>query len=150
MLGLAMAVPLLVLGCWHVFQAYRSASWPATDGVVISAAIKHSNNRNHSGRGSSGKTVAAKIRYSYQVDGITYRNDTVRFGNVYMSDLFGVARATVKRHPPGPGTVYYNAQDPGVSVLEPGLHGSLFIPTGAGLLFTIISAAFILHGVRRK
>lgn len=146
-LGLVIALPLLLQGCWNMLQAFRSTSWPSTDGVVISSGTKHSETR--AGRRSSGTAVAANIQYSYQVDGVTYHNDTVRLGNVYASDLFGIASATVKRHPAGPETIYYDAQNPGISVLEPGIHASLCLPTGAGLLFTILSGAFLLRELRR-
>lgn len=145
---LVMALPLLALGCWQAWLAQRSTSWPAADGVVLSSTIARPENDVMPGRGTRGTTSAAKIRYAYQVNGVNYQNDTVRFGNVYTNDLFGTASATVKRHPPGPATVYYDAQDPGVSVLEPGLHGLLLVRTGAGLLFTILGCVVLFNGVQ--
>jgi hypothetical protein len=143
---LLLALPLLGWGCWQALQAHRSTFWPATEGVVISSTIGHPDNDARSrGRTSS----AAQIRYTYQVDGVAYQNDTVRFGNVYTSGAFGIATATVRRHPPGPATIYYDARDPGTSVLEPGLHSLLLVKIVAGLLFTLLGCHFVRKGIRR-
>ena len=145
---LLLALSLLAQGSWQAFQACRSTSWPAADGVVISSRIRRPE---RDGDALADTTSAAEIRYSYQVDGVAYKNDTVRFGNVFMNDSFGKASATVKRHPPGPTTVYYDAHNPRESVLEPGLHiGNLLGPTGAGLLFTIVGCAVVRNGLRRR
>lgn len=148
-LCLVIALPTLGQGCWHAWLAHSSNSWPSTSGIVTSSTVKEA--EENSSHRSAKPAVAASVRYSYQVDGAIYHNDTVRFGNSFSARAFGTAEATVKRHPRGPATVYYDPQDPDNSVLEPGLHrGNLIGPTGAGLLFAILGGVVLCNGLRRR
>jgi hypothetical protein len=65
---LIVGLPMFAYGGWQTFQARRSAFWPSAAGVVLSSAIGHPT-------GTSKKTSAAEIRYSYKVSGVSYEND---------------------------------------------------------------------------
>lgn len=119
---------ILVAGLRNVWYGWQSARWPATQGEITSSAVKyHSSNK---GRGS----YSAEIRYQFRVEPSTYTGDRVAFGGV--SGKHAGAQTIVNRYPQGkPVEIHYHPTDPGLCVLEPGLHAFAFALPGAGLVF---------------
>lgn len=151
-LPLIVGVPPLLLGCWNIVEAYRSRSWPSVQGVILSSKAQSSPDNQTPSHGTGihiSDTARAEIRYRYEVDGTSYENDCVRFGQVYSSSrLFGRAKATASRHPPGPGTIYYDQKSPDRSVLEPGFSFDVFLMPGVSLIFTGLGVALVFRGLR--
>lgn len=99
-----------------VVNAVRSESFHTTTGTVISSKVTE-----HSG--DEGPTYSADIVYRYNVLGFERTGDTYRFGTYAPGSRW--ARNVVAAHRVGqPVTVYYDAHDPTLSVLKPGLDGS--------------------------
>jgi hypothetical protein len=100
-----------------VVNAVRSESFRTTTGTVISSkVVEHS--------GDDGPSYSADIRYRYYAFGYERIGDTYRFGR-YAPSGSRWARDVVAAHRVGQAvTVYYDANDPGLSVLKPGLDGS--------------------------
>lgn len=121
-------------GLWEVFHSHRSGSWPSVDGTVVSSKVVAGT----SGTGKSRSTTyEAEVKYRYQVDGAAYESDVLRIGQKSMGLKSG-AQDDVRRHRPGPETVYYDPADPSNSVLEPGLHWSLSVKPVVGCLFVVV------------
>jgi hypothetical protein len=100
-----------------VINAVRSTSFQATTGSVLSSKVTE-----HSG--DEGSTYSADIRYRYNALGYEWTGGTYRFG-AYSNAGRRWARDVVAAHRVGePVTVYYDASDPSLSVLKPGLDGS--------------------------
>ena len=154
-LPLIVGLPPLFLGCLNLLQAWQSRSWPGTPGMILSASAQASPDSSSIPQGRSGvhidDTQAAKIRYSYEVAGTKFENDCVRFGQVYSSSrLIGTAQATVRRHPPGPGTVYFDPDRPERSVLEPGFSCDVFLMPGISAVFAGAGFYLVFKGLRKS
>jgi hypothetical protein len=121
-------------GLWEAFQVQRSGSWPSVDGIVVSSKVAAVT----SGTGNSRSTTyKADVKYRYQVDGTAYKSDALRLGQISMGMKSG-AQEDVRRHLPGPETVYYDPAEPSNSVLEPGLYWSLCLKPVVGCLFVVV------------
>jgi hypothetical protein len=84
--------------------------------VISSKVTEHS--------GDDGPSYRADIRYRYNALGSERMGETYRFG-AYGTSGSRWARKVVAAHRVGqPVTVYYDADDPTLSVLKPGLDGS--------------------------
>lgn len=135
---LCICLPILFISCWELYEAYQSRSWPSVKGIIHLSTTEVAESTPGT-RG--GQTSKAKIHYSYEIDGKKYKNDVVRFGQVYSnSRLFGKAKKTSQRHPTGPATIYYDPTSPNHSVLEPGFSFDVFLMPGVFLIFVIIGA----------
>ena len=105
-------VIVLVFGVIVRQHAMRSRLWPVAPGVVTESSL-------YGGR--KGNSKKARIFYRYAVNGQTYRGDVVSFGRLFLDDQ----SEWVARYPQSAMVdVHYDPQDPGVSVLEPGLGSS--------------------------
>jgi hypothetical protein len=125
---------LCLWGLWEGFQAQRSGSWPSVEGTVVSSRVKLGT----SGTGNSRSTTyEADVLFRYQVDGAAYENDVLRIGQVSTGWKSG-AQEDVRRHPPGPGIVYYDPAEPSNSVLEPGLYWGVTLKPVVGCLFFVV------------
>lgn len=133
---LIVCVSLFSTGIGDALQAHRSKSWPSVEGTVVSSKVtSHSS----SIRGSSGTSCKAEVRYQYQIDGASYENDVLRFGQI-KTGIRSFPEGDVKRHPLGETVVYYDPEEPENSVLEPGLNLSLTVPL-------LIKVPFLVFGV---
>lgn len=111
------------LGCvaW-VFSkqlvARRSLDWPTTWGTITSASLERSamgglqNNHN--------STWAAKVLYEYEVDGRTYRGDTICSGGELNTSFKSRAEERCRQYSPGSRVqVHYDPEDRNTCCLEP-------------------------------
>jgi len=100
-----------------VVHAVRSEGFQTTTGTVVSSEVTE-----HSG--DEGPSYSADIRYRYNVAGRELTGETYSFATFPPSGSRW-AREIVAAHPEGRAvTVYYDADDPALSVLKPGLQGS--------------------------
>ncbi|MBI2122008.1 MAG: DUF3592 domain-containing protein [Candidatus Sungbacteria bacterium] len=121
------------LGIPMLMNATASQSWPAVEGV-----IKISEFTTNRDRDDGGVTYGASIVYDYTVKGTVYSGSNVHFGQYSTSDP-SYGRGLVNRYPVGEQiNVYYDPNDPSISVLEPGAGWSSFMVVGIGALFTLL------------
>lgn len=136
MIGLVMFAAGIILIVWsgrEALEAYKSKSWPTTEGMVTSSYV-HKRESPPSDKNKH-PTYHAKINYAYTVDGMHYTSERIRF-----VDNIGGSREKAKRmadeYFAGKTViVYYNPDDPGMALLKPGVIFSTFIPCLAGLAF---------------
>lgn len=123
----------------HDFSlALRSSSWPKTTGVVEQSNVSTS-------RSTKSTTHTPVVHYRYQVGETTYTSSRIGFYD-YGSNHIDVANACCSRYPTGASiVVYYSAESPDVSVLEPGFAmGLMTLPflgcvfVGVGLLAIVL------------
>jgi len=118
---------------WNILQnAKASSSWPTAEGTVTISEVT----RNSSADG--GVSYSPEVTYEYTASNQHYESYTIKFGeNSYSSRR--KAEGITSGYPVGKEvTVYYDPQDPGRSVLEPGVSGGSYIVLGIGVLFALI------------
>lgn len=141
--GLA-AVFLLVGGGllwwgWNILQDARaSASWPTVDGRVTRSEVTESTDAD------GADTYRPEVTYEYQVDDRSYENSTIKFGeNSYSTRRR--AEEIAANYPVGKRvTVAYDPNEPGQSVLEPGVTGGSYIVLGVGAVFVAVSLLILI------
>ena len=141
----ACGIMLFLFGAWKTVEAHSSASWSSVAGIVVNSSVEtHSGNAS---RPRGGTSYAGGVTYQYTVDTKTYSNDVVRIGQL---STWSKSRAeeTVRRHPVGATTVFYNSKSPQQSVLEPGIHADNFLVPIVGLMFSAVG--LFLYRDRRK
>jgi len=120
---------LLLLGIglfgWEVYSAAKSneaSSWPSTTATITQSEIKKvRKSRRRRGRRRSSWSRELHVQYDYYVQGQSYNNNRVAFGNSVSNALDSIGRPNVvDQYPKGKSvTVYYNPDNPKDSVLEP-------------------------------
>ncbi len=121
-------VLLVTFAAYLAWMGQASQSWPRVQGHVISSEVSESARRRDT-----------KIRYAYTVDDIRYESDRIQFGPV-----IGIgpesADAYVERFPPDSRPrIAYDPENPGRSVLVPGIRWGTLVIGAAGLaLFGVL------------
>lgn len=109
LLGFIMVGLLLIVGslglCWI---NSGTTSWPKIEGHVLSTATAGVLT-------DSGEAISTRIIYFYELEGMRYQNDRIRFGFVTSSGRYLGLRNGDKI------TVHVNLSDPTQSVLETGV-----------------------------
>lgn len=112
----------------------ESKSWPSVDGKVVSSTIEIKQQE------SNGKMIDMfypKVRYEYFVSGSQFYNNRISFGD-YGSNKRKSAGKICNKYPTNLNvTVYYNPQNPKISVLKrKGGLGNL-VTLAVGILFSL-------------
>jgi hypothetical protein len=116
--------------------AWRSRRWPHVEGLVLESDVEEvSRGRRHS------RQYRPVIVYSYEVEGVAYRNDQLGFGfdNFFGDGLYG-RRADAERfatgyRPGAPVSVAYDPENPFRAVLKTGLNKGHIVSLLFGLFF---------------
>ena len=123
--GVFVVIALFTYGAWLMFigevgdivRGFASKSWSSTQGVVLSSRVSS----------SPGLDVIwhPVVTYQYTVDDRAFEGDVIAFHSLSGPRVGGSNRADVQEMADGyaVGTtveVYYDPQDPAVSVLQPG------------------------------
>lgn len=147
---LAAGIGLSIWGHGMLEEARASADWPTVSGTIVSSDVSVS--KSTSGSGSKRKTSTVyepSITYKYEVDGKPFTSSRVTT-NDYSSSSSKRAYRIVKKYPEGStAKVYYNPDEPYLSVLEPGTTFMSYLPFGAGLLFAVVGGLVLLGGIFR-
>lgn len=115
-------------------KAKASKNWPTASGVVQESRVE-------THRGDDSTTYSPHVIYTYAVDGLEYKSDTIYFGK-YSSNSISTHQEVVKRYPEKKKVdVYYDPENPVTSVLEPGAKWSSYLAYGCGLVFLVIGLA---------
>ena len=123
-------------------NARQSTSWPTAKGTILTSDVNKSTHRGTTNVGNSGgsQTVTsykAAISYEYSVNGELFFSDKVSFGETGESAARAYAKA--KNYPPGQKvSVFYDPDNPGVAVLEPGVAKSAYLLMFMGVFFIIL------------
>jgi hypothetical protein len=118
--------------------AFRSPRWPTTTGTIVVSDVQ----RNRDSEGAS--TYRAEITYRYIVRGTEYVGDRPVFCSFIGSPWSKRAVQLVRRFPAGASVpVHYDADDPGESVLVPGLNRNIL----GALLFTAVMILIGAFGI---
>lgn len=130
---LAVGAGLSIWG-WYILQNARaSANWPMAEGVITESEVTHSEDS------EGGDSYRPEVAYQYTVGNRQHESYTIKFGeNSYSSR--GRAEDIAATYAVGRQvTVYYDPEQPGRSVLEPGVTGGSYIVLGVGLFFVVLT-----------
>ncbi len=149
---------LLLAGAITTYFGHRmytnakvSTDWPSVTGKITHSEVDSERKTTGSGKRRRTRTMySADVRYRYLVDGKPYSGQKVSFGEVGSSSS-GSARKIVNRYPVSREVpVFYNPEEPELSVLEPGTSWSSMLPLGIGILFILVGLASLVPGVRSR
>jgi hypothetical protein len=112
--------------------AKESRNWPSAPGVITHSSVGRERN--------NGSTMySADIAYRFKVNDQDYVGNNITHGGNWSSSRPGSAKRTTARYPVGKDVdVYYDTEDPGRNVLEPGTSLSSYAVYGIGWLFLIL------------
>jgi hypothetical protein len=112
-------------------EAYASRTWPQTAGVIAESRVERVN------RGTK-VSYDAIINYRYGVNNQQYAGDRLRMADAKSSKQ-SAAEARVAQYPVGKTvTVYYDANDPQKSTLEPGVSWRSFAYLGIPVVMLVM------------
>lgn len=131
------AVGLFVSGR-DLLRGRSSASWPTTQGEVVYSSLEQSMSTDSDG--DTSVTYGAKIVYNYQVGGQQLTGDRRAFSESRTSSARRAQEITNRYQVGAAVTVYYDPNNPQVSVLEPG--------TGfGGVIVPVITLGMLIFGL---
>jgi len=129
--GYSFATPLVKI----LLSAYESQNWPQTSGTVIHTEVKQDR---------KGRTYAL-VEYAYPVNGQEYQSSRVSF--MGLDDGAPSPQEVVALYAAQKGvTVFFDPNNPGESVLRPGLHS--YFPLGLLAVGLLVVASAIVSMVR--
>jgi len=137
---LFVAFGAIAVAGYFFLKSQRTRDWPSVEGVITKSGTRIQREPGTSGT----PTTIADVRYTFVIDGVEYRNDTISLSQ-YGSSSASHAVKEARRYPVGSRVmVFYNPENHFDSVLErktpwvfiglfAGL-GSIFIYIGFGML----------------
>lgn len=136
---LGFGVFFFIFGIYYKHVVEKSAGWPTAVAFIERSYVDQSVD--------DGKTrYRAKIQYSYVVNGVAYKNNRVRFGNVTTKEF---SEKTVSQYPEhSEVTIYYDPTDHAKSVIEPGANFVVKAVPVLGAFFILFSIALLKFGPR--
>ena len=134
-------------GITTINKGKESTGWPTTPGKIIQSEIEE--RETTTGTGSDRRTTissVAQLEYEYSIDGTSYKSRRVSFAQSSQE-----AQAIVNRYPLGKGVkVYYDPDDHGFAVLEPGLKKGSYFFVGFGGFIALFGLIFMIAGVKKS
>ena len=130
-------VVVMSVGIKWAFDAVEISKWPTTHGTIIESGIDYNTSE---GRNDGNPPIlfGSKVKYSYETGGIEYTSSRISFIHT-ISDNPSVEKKHAAKYVEGSRVrVYYNSEDPSLSLLEPGFESFICIPLILGLIFGII------------
>ncbi len=134
-------------GVNNIINARQSASWPTTEGRILSSDVKKGIYRGTRIWGT-GISYGAAISYEYSLNGESFSSNKVLFGEV--SGVSGdAARAYVKKYPKGTRvSVFYDPDNPSVAVLESEVSRSTYLRLGIGVFLIVMLFGVYMFAVK--
>ena len=135
------SIVLIVLGIAALYLSYRgykvsklSVDWPSTTGVILHSKYSASVNSN------GAPVYSSNIRYSYKIQDKVYESTRVFFGSALSSTFSSESEKelSMKYKATQDVIVFYNPENPKISVLETGYHSRLNIGFISGAVFILI------------
>lgn len=145
---IAVGIGLTIKGYYTLGNANASSEWPTTKGQIIRSTVeKFKNTKDVGKRRKYTSMYRPNIVYEYSVDGFTYTSENYTFIEQHSSDA-GDIRQIIDRYPTGQiVSVYYSPEDTALSVLEPGVTGSSYMPLMMGVVFMLAGTGIFLYGL---
>ncbi|HOI93589.1 MAG TPA: DUF3592 domain-containing protein [Syntrophobacter fumaroxidans] len=140
---------LMVFGAMPVIEAISAASWPSTQGVIVSSGVK-------TGVPGGKRSRTPGVVYRYVVKDIRYQGERVRFGPDFIPGRPSVAAAAAGYREGDTVEVFHDPADPWKSVLDRTFHpGMLAMPVAGFFLFLMGGAVNrkiteVTNAVRQK
>lgn len=132
-------VTVFGFGVRQYMRAQKSNSWPYVMGEVVYSDVERRSDED-------GTTYSAEVEYEFTVADRLLSGNLVKFGETSSSNS-SHARRIVNRYPVGSEVrVFYDPNDPYLSVLEPGVHASTYFMPGFGLIFALFGSGFMIIG----
>lgn len=120
----------------HYLRVKNSAAWPHTQGVITTSRLEG----NYSWKRERIEGFYAVIGYDYHVGGVKFHGTRISFNKVHVAVL-EAWQPVVDMYPVGKNVaVYYDPEEPGFAVLEPGLFDEMHI------LYVMCIVLLILFG----
>lgn len=132
---------LMTFGLYLAYFSFSTASWPTTKAVIIESRVVRVPAKN-------GINYKALIKYRYNINGVEYTGDSVRFINYGYDDEQEAMRIVEKFPVGGKVELRFQGTNPKLTVLDPGLYLSDWLAASAG--FALIVMSFILRFIRKK
>lgn len=125
-------------GAW---SQHVASGWPTVQGEVISSQIEESSS------GKGGRHYSLTVSYRYTINGQAYEGSGAPSTEdsklvTYSSSKYLVEQTREKFFPGAPIVLHVNPENPNMSSPSSGIKGDNFIIVGAGLLVSLIGAAF--------
>jgi len=132
----------------YLFQAHASKNWPITTGEIIRSEVI-----NVFTRKEKELKFTYDIEYSYTADEEEHINDAIFFygGKGTYFDFVSRRKAErlVRKYSEHTFLdVYYHPNNPGISVIEPGLHNYNYFWPGLGCLYIFFAFYVAYHSFR--
>ena len=150
-LGLPSAALLVAAGSFATYFSQRraskaSASWPATQGQIISSrvVVEEERGRDDDGDERISTIYRPDVRFAYRVDDSNYATDTWKPGGTLGSGSPKYAEEVVARYAAGQSvSVFYDPARPDVAVLEPANRDGAAVPLVFGVVFGLAGTLFM-------
>ncbi len=140
LLGFILSIALIWAGISGYIKANNTKSWPSTSGIVT---ISYATQEGYESGGESYIHYIAKLSYDYKLGERTHFGDESGLKEHTFETMEEAQNVTEKYLEGEIIRIYYNPDEPGDSVLEPGIvRSSAGTLIGVGLFFLIIVAAF--------
>jgi hypothetical protein len=131
---LFVAFGAIAVAGYFFLKSQRTRDWPSVEGVITKSSTRIQREPGTSGT----PTTIADVWYTFVIDGVEFRNDTISLSQ-YGSSSASHAVKEARRYPVGSRVmIYYNPENPFDSVLEhktPWVFIGLFAGLGSILIY---------------
>ena len=140
---LVISATCFALGLWIRRREVAACKWPQVRGKIVTSRIVTS-------RLSNGETTSEPvIEYEFEFQGLSFKSSHWRVGNYTIGNLASAQEVT-DRYPVGSFvTVYVNARQSRVSILETRPSSLCWVPFGFGIfsvgVFILVVVSIILY-----
>ena len=136
---------LLVFGLIQRRRGSSTRQWSTTTGTILAASLSQQSRRNQ--QGYHDVTYAPTVEYTYEVNGNSYRGDSLSSGWTVSYSL-SMAQNKINQYQPGSQVkVYYNPNNPAEAVLEAkSASGNVFMIAGGAILAIALAVGCCVLG----
>jgi len=136
----------LVLGGFGLYRysmGRESGSWPAVKGKITYA-------RPEPRKVKKGTYYHAGVRYTYTVKGRSYTGTRITASDEHQKTRGG-AKDVLRKYPVGGQvSVYYNPDEPGMSLLETGMQKNVLVLLGGAAVCLFLAGAVTVSVLKKK
>ncbi|MCY1018207.1 DUF3592 domain-containing protein [Pyxidicoccus sp. MSG2] len=142
---------VLVWGFLRMRQTARTKNWPTTQGTIRSSTVtsreapslkQEESYDDDAPKPKPQVLYRPRVEYTYTVDGQSYTGTALGRDVVEVSSQQHAQTHAARYVPRAPVTVFYDPNDPGQALLEPGVQAASWAIPGAGAAGIIVSTAF--------
>ena len=124
---------LLLIGFKDYKEGMRSTSWPKVEAVITYSSAEDSHD----------STSVARIEYSYEVNGMTYKGDRIYAESFDAGMSRKNAEELANQFPVGRrGPVSYDPRNPKNSLLLTGAGSNVWLPFYGGIIFIVFGVLY--------